>query len=71
MLRYPDLKRLMILSLLITVCVPNAIARETNYDESKVPEYTLPDPLVLSAEARYWNCFASMCTAGRRAGPRR
>ena len=34
-----------------------------NYDESKVPEYTLPDPLIMQdgrkvAEAKVWNAGA-------------
>jgi hypothetical protein len=33
--------------LLMLACVGAAMAFEPNYDESKVPEYTLPDPLVL------------------------
>jgi len=32
---------------LATICALNAKAQETIYDESKVPEYTLPDPLLL------------------------
>ncbi len=32
---------------LTAACVPNANAQQTNYDKSKVPKYTLPNPLVL------------------------
>lgn len=35
------------IGVLILVCVDAAMAWEANYEESKVPEYTLPDPLVL------------------------
>lgn len=35
------------IGVLILVCVDAAMAWEANYEESKVPEYSLPDPLVL------------------------
>jgi len=52
---------LKILPVLLIVCVMDISAQkqETNYDETKVPEYKLPDPLVLSngrkvTDAKTW-----------------
>ena len=36
-----------VMIVLAVICALNAKAQETNYDESKVPEYTLADPLLL------------------------
>ncbi|MHC4394900.1 MAG: alpha/beta hydrolase family protein [Planctomycetota bacterium] len=36
-----------VIIVLTAVCVLNSNAQETNYDESKVPKYKLPDPLTL------------------------
>ena len=39
---------------LMLICEMNslALAKEANYDESKVPKYTLPDPLTLQDGAK-------------------
>jgi hypothetical protein len=38
--------------LLLGIASAGRTAEETNYDESRVPQYTLPDPLVLSSGGR-------------------
>jgi hypothetical protein len=60
MLISTDQSRWKITIVLVAVCVLNADAQQTNYDESKVPKYTLPDPLVLGdgtkvKDAKTWS----------------
>ena len=40
---------LLICQLCLTVCTPNGFAQEANYDEAKVPSYSLPELLVNAA----------------------
>jgi hypothetical protein len=43
-----------LLLLFVTLACANAEMRPVNYDESKVPQYTLPDPLARVADAAAW-----------------
>jgi hypothetical protein len=42
------LKNPLLTVLVLSLCSSSLLAQKTNYDESKVPEYTLPDPLQLA-----------------------
>ena len=40
--------------MLVMTSVASAAPREPNYDEAKIPAYTLPDPLVMADGTACW-----------------